>query len=434
MGGTGGEPAGAERPALPPLLRGPVTARQGLPRPHVLRHLHPRRRPALQRLAAPPRRPPQPRPGRRPPPPPPVLPPGRCPARLPRNPHRHHPPRHRAQAPRRHDPPARPGRPGQPDDGRPRRTPALQTPLPQGGSRPPRPRQPPHRGRTAPPRRDRLGALGQLHVLAAAPALLGEPGWPGRHGLRTRPRPRPPAPAGTPGPRHPGRHQRLRHRPLPPRPAERRAEARTPAALARRRPPRLGHQREAGQHPLHRHRPRPAHRPGHRPPAPDRPVDRTLPRLQARAGHAGGLRPGDEALRRTPVLLMWGGYPGECEGRHPVSIAADLGISDSVFFTGWRGHDDLPSGLQVADVMAAPAVREPFGMVYCEALSAGCPPIATSTGGPARIITGAGDNANGWLIAPDSSDDLAAALVHALTDKRERSRRAANGAVHAREN
>ncbi|MGW2543819.1 hypothetical protein ACWC5I_23805 [Kitasatospora sp. NPDC001574] len=40
----------------------------------------------------------------------------------------------------------------------------------------------------------------------------------------------------------------------------------------------------------------------------------------------------------------------------------------------------------------------------------------------------------GWLIAPDSSDDLAAALVHALTDKRERSRRAANGAVHAREN
>ncbi|MFJ4668916.1 glycosyltransferase family 4 protein [Kitasatospora purpeofusca] len=137
-------------------------------------------------------------------------------------------------------------------------------------------------------------------------------------------------------------------------------------------------------------------------------------------------------LHPAPVLLMWGGYPGECEGTHPATLARRLGIADDVFFTGWRGHEDLPEGLRTADVMAAPAVGEPFGMVYIEAMACGTPPIATATGGPARTITPAGDRANGWLVAPDSADDLAAALVHSLTDPRERARRAANAAMHAR--
>ncbi|GLW58540.1 glycosyltransferase family 4 protein [Kitasatospora phosalacinea] len=134
----------------------------------------------------------------------------------------------------------------------------------------------------------------------------------------------------------------------------------------------------------------------------------------------------------APVLLMWGGYPGECEGEHPVDLARRLGIESDVFFTGWRGHDDLPEGLRTADLMAAPAVNEPFGMVYIEAMACGTPPIATTTGGPARTITPDGEHATGWLVAPDSADALADALVHALTDERERARRAVNAAMHAR--
>ncbi|WP_328955080.1 glycosyltransferase family 4 protein [Kitasatospora purpeofusca] len=136
-------------------------------------------------------------------------------------------------------------------------------------------------------------------------------------------------------------------------------------------------------------------------------------------------------LQTPPALLMWGGYPGECEGEHPQEIARRLGIEQDVYFVGWRGHDELPDGLTVADLMVAPAVREPFGMVYIEAMAAGCPPIATATGGPARTITPDGPDANGWLVRPDDTDDLAAAIKQALVNPLERTRRAATGAAHA---
>ncbi|MFF4371463.1 glycosyltransferase family 4 protein [Streptomyces sp. NPDC001594] len=135
-------------------------------------------------------------------------------------------------------------------------------------------------------------------------------------------------------------------------------------------------------------------------------------------------------LDPAPALLMWGGYPGEYEGRHPADIAADLGISEHVYFLGWRGHDELPTGLNTADLMVAPAVNEPFGMVYLEAMACGTPPIATATGGPTRTIIGAGSHATGWLVAADSSDDLAHTLTAALGDRHELARRATNARAH----
>ncbi|WP_182884203.1 glycosyltransferase [Microbispora sp. H10885] len=128
----------------------------------------------------------------------------------------------------------------------------------------------------------------------------------------------------------------------------------------------------------------------------------------------------------APVLLLWGGYPGEAEGEHPLITVRRLDIERHVYFIGWRGHDELPEGLNCADLMVAPAVNESFGMVYIEAAACGIPPIATNTGGPAGIITSHGRRADGWLVKPDDVDDLAATLVTALTDPAERARRAAN--------
>ncbi|WP_404828640.1 glycosyltransferase [Spongiactinospora rosea] len=71
---------------------------------------------------------------------------------------------------------------------------------------------------------------------------------------------------------------------------------------------------------------------------------------------------------------------------------------------GWRSHDELPAGLARVDLMAAPAINESFGMVYIEATACGVPPIATSTGGPATLITGHGAHADGWLIPPTTSE------------------------------
>jgi glycosyltransferase involved in cell wall biosynthesis len=124
--------------------------------------------------------------------------------------------------------------------------------------------------------------------------------------------------------------------------------------------------------------------------------------------------------------LLWGGAPGECEGEHPATTAARLGISDRVFLLGWRGHDELPLGLALTDVMAAPAVGESFGMVYIEAMAAGCPPIATRTGGPADLITSTGPHANGWTVRPDDPLDLTTALHQALADPATRALRSRN--------
>ncbi|MEV8479381.1 glycosyltransferase family 4 protein [Streptomyces sp. NPDC051173] len=132
-------------------------------------------------------------------------------------------------------------------------------------------------------------------------------------------------------------------------------------------------------------------------------------------------------LDPAPVLLMWGGYPGECEGRHPAELARDLEVEHDVFFAGWRGHDELPTGLGCADLMVAPAVGEPFGMIYLEAMACGTPPIATATGGPLHTIVSDGPRATGWLVKPDDPDDLADTLVTALRDTNERKRRATNG-------
>lgn len=135
-------------------------------------------------------------------------------------------------------------------------------------------------------------------------------------------------------------------------------------------------------------------------------------------------------VRPFPALLLWGGYPGEYEGTHPADLAREIGIDQDVYHLGWRGHAELPEGLNTADLMVAPAVNEPFGMVYLEAMACGTAPIATASGGPARIIKSTGNRANGWLARPDDVEDLAEVLVAALTHDTERVRRAANAARH----
>ena len=83
------------------------------------------------------------------------------------------------------------------------------------------------------------------------------------------------------------------------------------------------------------------------------------------------------ARMAVPVpLVIWGGMPGEWEGEHPHTVATREGV-DGVFFTGWRGHDDLPLGLSCADTFVAPSTDEPFGLVYLEAMACELPVIGT---------------------------------------------------------
>ncbi|WP_147964795.1 glycosyltransferase [Streptomyces malaysiensis] len=135
-----------------------------------------------------------------------------------------------------------------------------------------------------------------------------------------------------------------------------------------------------------------------------RPLIRT-PRTEdpGRAAPVGGRR------FRPSVRLVTSGSAGTCwfdlacvrvEKRGDVVRCTESGCGGADGEIGWRNHEELPTGLSCADLMVAPAVGAPFGMVYLEAMACGTPPIATTTDGPARTIKATGIHATGWLVAP----------------------------------
>ena len=121
---------------------------------------------------------------------------------------------------------------------------------------------------------------------------------------------------------------------------------------------------------------------------------------------------------RAPLVLL-GGYPGEWEGEHPLEVIEKEGVED-VFLAGWRGHKDLPRGLNASDVVVLPSVREQFGQVLVEGMACGLPVIAKDAHGPAEIVD---HGETGWLVPPDDEAALSDALVDAVNDDGKRARK-----------
>jgi glycosyltransferase involved in cell wall biosynthesis len=126
-----------------------------------------------------------------------------------------------------------------------------------------------------------------------------------------------------------------------------------------------------------------------------------------------------ERFRAPAPLVLLGGFPGEWEGEHPLRVVRQTGDAD-VFLAGWRGHGDLPAGLNAADALVLASVHEQFGQVLVEAMACGLPVIAVDAHGPAEIVD-AGET--GWLVPPDDEEALAGALVEAVNGEQERARR-----------
>jgi D-inositol-3-phosphate glycosyltransferase len=125
---------------------------------------------------------------------------------------------------------------------------------------------------------------------------------------------------------------------------------------------------------------------------------------------------------RAP-LVIWGGNPGEWEGEHPHTVAMENDVDGGVFFVGWRGHSELPAGLNAADVMIAPSNNEPFGQVYLEAMACQLPVVGTESGGPPTFINKTSDEPDGWLIPPDDQQALTDMLIEVVNNPDERLRR-----------
>lgn len=90
---------------------------------------------------------------------------------------------------------------------------------------------------------------------------------------------------------------------------------------------------------------------------------------------------------------------------------AELGLQERVQFRGRISDAERDRFYHAADVAVFPSIYEPFGIVALEAMAAGCPVVATRTGGLQEIIE---PHETGILVEPDHVDALAWGLRHTL--------------------
>lgn len=64
----------------------------------------------------------------------------------------------------------------------------------------------------------------------------------------------------------------------------------------------------------------------------------------------------------------------------------DMGLQDSVLFTGYMDDDSKKMMYRIANAAVFPSLYEPFGIVALEAMAAGCPVIVSDTGGLSEIV------------------------------------------------
>ncbi len=95
-------------------------------------------------------------------------------------------------------------------------------------------------------------------------------------------------------------------------------------------------------------------------------------------------------------------------------MAAGLGISERVRFTGWLAPEELAREIAEASAVAMPSLwPEPFGLGGIEAFEAGRPVVASLTGGIRDWLE---DGVNGLAVPPGDAGALARALGELLAD------------------
>lgn len=90
-------------------------------------------------------------------------------------------------------------------------------------------------------------------------------------------------------------------------------------------------------------------------------------------------------------------------------LASALRVSGAIIWTGHR--DDVPDLLRLCEVFVLPSKDEPFGRSLVEAMATSKPVVAGAGGATREICP---DGVCGYLVDPDSPDDIAQALMTLL--------------------
>lgn len=90
-------------------------------------------------------------------------------------------------------------------------------------------------------------------------------------------------------------------------------------------------------------------------------------------------------------------------------VAQELQLNEQLLFTGFI--DDVPSLLARLQVFVQPSLSEGQGITVMEAMAAGCPVVASATGGLLDLVS---HEENGLLAAPGNVEELANAIAMLL--------------------
>lgn len=96
------------------------------------------------------------------------------------------------------------------------------------------------------------------------------------------------------------------------------------------------------------------------------------------------------------------------------TLCKELGIEGHVKFFGFLPEEEKIAAYKEADVFAFPTLYEGFGIVFIEAMAAGCPIVTTDVAGNKEIV---GNGRNGLLVEPRNPDELAKACIRLLKNK-----------------
>ncbi|NUT28805.1 MAG: glycosyltransferase family 4 protein [Streptomyces sp.] len=162
----------------------------------------------------------------------------------------------------------------------------------------------------------------------------------------------------------------------------------------------------------------------------DRPVVVCVSRLVRRKGQDTLIQAMPRILAAEPdtVLLIVGGGPYEQDLRR---LAHEMGVADSVHFTGPVPWSDLPAHYGAGDVFAMPCRTrrrgldvEGLGIVYLEASATGLPVVAGDSGGAPDAVL---DGETGWVVRGGTPEEAADRIITLLGDPELRRRMGERG-------
>ena len=95
------------------------------------------------------------------------------------------------------------------------------------------------------------------------------------------------------------------------------------------------------------------------------------------------------------LFVVGGDAGGDAETDSLKALAVELGIAESVTFTGSVPQSDLPTYYSAADAFVLPSHAESFGLAALEAMACGVPVVVSRVGGLKTFIDG---GVSGYLV------------------------------------